>query len=142
MIFHFSPPAWTLSTSKEFLHSEWGDCMHFYWVNECTHEILVIFFHFPSTSYSLNQHKTCDVYIHPQRVCIKRKYKSRRQTLKYWIISIFHNLVFWQLFACFPWNYGLLLSTCMQVYTDKEEITELSSCGLHFFITIATWPII
>lgn len=82
------------------------------------------------------------LYIHQQHVCIKRKYKSRRQILKYWITSIFHNLVFWQLFACFPQNYGLYVCPWRLVHTDKEEIKELSSCGLHFFITIATWPII
>lgn len=146
MIFHFAPIASTLSTSKEFLHWEWRDCMHFYCVMECTHEIFagvfflcVFFFLIFTLLLTVSQHKTCDVYIF---LCIKRKYKSRRQILKYWITSIFHNLVFWQLFACFPQNYGLCVCPWRLVHTDKEEIKELSSCGLHFFITIATWPII
>lgn len=101
--------------------------------------LCVCFFLIFTLLLTVSQHKTCDVYIF---ICIKRKYKSRRQILKYWITSIFHNLVFWQLFACFPQNYGLCVCPWRLVHTDKEEIKELSSCGLHFFITIATWPII
>lgn len=47
--FRTSCMAWTLSTSKEYLHWEWGNCMHFYWVKECTHEILVGFLFFMFT---------------------------------------------------------------------------------------------
>lgn len=70
MIFHFAPIASTLSTSKEFLHWEWRDCMHIYCVMECTHEILAGFFFVCGFFFliftlllTVSQHKTCDVYI-------------------------------------------------------------------------------
>lgn len=137
--FRTSCMAWTLSTSKEILHWEWGYCMHFYWVKECTHEILVGFLFFIFTlllTLQANIKLVMFIFINSAF-----KFASKgniNQGGKFW--NILNHLHFSQscfltVISMFSWNYGLYLYVHAGRYTQTRK--RLKNYHLAVYISLS-----